>query len=221
MRDPFLVCVCVFSNASRTLRRKAARTVFKNVGLQAAEEESCEAASPAGGSRSIVVAIWGDEGLEMPVRGRDGASLFAARTGETPDCDAEWLADVVNEKHERNWAKIRRFESAVGEARSRLETRRACRDAARDARGDDDDDDDLDTADASNSQRRVRRPRAFDVIGDVAMLRAPLDADDAEAQRVGLAILSMNGKLRVLSPFFLSGVFGFFRILGQKRNSES
>ncbi|KAJ8599342.1 hypothetical protein CTAYLR_005345 [Chrysophaeum taylorii] len=85
--EPFIVHVrCRTGRAARKLVR-CARSVFKNVGLQ-----------------GDVVAVVGDEGLEMPLVAPSGASLAA---------DAAWLVEVVNEKHQRNWAKIERFERAI------------------------------------------------------------------------------------------------------------
>ena len=49
---------------------RAARTVFKNVGLQSAAFETDGAC----------VAVVGDEGLDMPLRGPDGKALFGEHT---------------------------------------------------------------------------------------------------------------------------------------------
>lgn len=88
--EPFILHVrCASEGASRRLVR-AARTVFKTVGVN----DDC-------------VFIVGDEGLEMPlVLDRP---LF---DGEHVD----WLVATVNDKHERNWGKIDRFEKAVSES---------------------------------------------------------------------------------------------------------
>ena len=140
---------------------RAARTVFKNVGLQSAAFETDGAC----------VAVVGDEGLDMPLRGPDGEALFGVQ-------HVPWLVATLNEKHERNWAKTRRFEAAL---RAVLEELAADR-----AHGDDDDDDEL----------KPRRAR-YDVVGDVAVLRRPVLPDE-DAAALAARVLGSNGKLRVV-----------------------
>lgn len=88
--EPFILHArCASNHASRRLV-KAARTVFKTVGVN----ENC-------------VFVVGDEGLEMPL------------VLDRPLFDSEqvdWLVETVNDKHERNWAKIDRFEKALSES---------------------------------------------------------------------------------------------------------
>ena len=98
---------------------RAARTVFKNVGLQSAAFETDGAC----------VAVVGDEGLDMPLRSPDGEAGF--RVQHVP-----WLVATLNEKHERNWAKTLSLRGG-GCARVLEEL------AADRAHGDDDDDDEL------------------------------------------------------------------------------
>ena len=103
----------------------------------------------------------------MPLRLPSGDALF------TPDHVA-WLCDIVNEKHERNWAKIQRFETALADMRL-------------DKQHDDDSTDD----DASLASH----PRRYDVIGDVAVLRSAVTENAAE---VGLAVMRTNGRIRLV-----------------------
>ena len=105
---------CADAEAAQAFMR-AARTVFKNVGLQSAAFETDGAC----------VAVVGDEGLDMPLRSPDGEALFGVQ-------HVPWLVATLNEKHERNWAKTARFEAAL---RAVLEELAADR-----AHGDDDDD---------------------------------------------------------------------------------
>ena len=51
------------------------------------------------------VSIVGDDGLEMPLR-TPKRCLFTAE-------EAEWLVALVNEKHDRNWAKIRKLQAEI------------------------------------------------------------------------------------------------------------
>ena len=108
---------CADAGAAQAFMR-AARTVFKNVGLQSAAFETDGAC----------VAVVGDEGLDMPLRGPDGKALFS-------EAHVPWLVATLNEKHERNWAKTARFEAALRAVLAEL--------AADRAHGDDDDDDAL------------------------------------------------------------------------------
>ena len=71
-----------------------------------------------------LVAIWGDEGLDMPLtlpssptRGlyyhppdtNTTSSSTTTTDNHVNDNNAEWLASLVNERHARNWKKIERF----------------------------------------------------------------------------------------------------------------
>lgn len=92
--EPFILHVCCRDLVAAAALMAAARSVFKNVGLQGLD-----------GSK-LIVAIWGDEGLDMPLSGPEGVPLFASdRTG--------WLKSLVNSRHQRNWAKIDRFTTAI------------------------------------------------------------------------------------------------------------
>lgn len=98
---------CADAGAAQAFMR-AARTVFKNVGLQSAAFEIDGAC----------VAVVGDEGLDMPLRSPDGKALFGAE-------HVPWLVATLNEKHERNWAKTLRFEAALRTVLEELEADRA------------------------------------------------------------------------------------------------
>ena len=81
----------------------AARTVFKNVGLQGWGDAK---------EAKLIVAIWGDEGLDMPLTGPTGIPLFQGQ-------DA-WLQSLVNSRHLRNWGKIDRFTAALRQLQERV-----------------------------------------------------------------------------------------------------
>lgn len=161
--EPFILHVrCRTASAASTLCR-CARSAFKNVGVQ-----SCE---------SLVAVVVGDEGLEMPLRGPTGERLLPIEA-------AEWLVDVINEKHYRNWAKTERFERAVRDALA---------------------------------ERHPRRLR-YDIVGDVAIVRASIEPTDAEA------ILQSDKKLRIVAaapdtPLEGSERIGTLRVVaGAKRS---
>ncbi|KAJ1448132.1 S-adenosyl-L-methionine-dependent methyltransferase [Pelagophyceae sp. CCMP2097] len=185
--EPFILHVrCIDASAARELV-KAARAVFKNVGLQGVDEDEAPQDLSRGQKRkqqSLVVAIVGDEGLEMPLRSPSGEPLFFEAKGQ-----AQWLVDIVNEKHLRNWAKIDRFETAVLEASNRLS-----------AHADAKDDDDASTDDDDDEPAK-KAPKSYDVIGDVAVLRSALDYETlgpTGIAAVGDHVLKTNRKIKVV-----------------------
>ena len=94
--EPFILHVCCRDLVAAAALMGAARTVFKNVGLQGWGDSK---------DAKLIVAIWGDEGLDMPLTGPTGLPLFKHQ-------DA-WLQSLVNSRHLRNWAKIDRFTAAL------------------------------------------------------------------------------------------------------------
>ena len=157
--EPFILHVrCADAAAANALMRSA-RTVFKNVGLQSANFTA----------DGVCVAIVGDEGLDMPLRDEDGQSLFRER-------HVDWLTALVNDKHDRNWAKIARFEADLRVALAAFEA----------AREDDDDG-------APSAGGKLR----YDAVGDVACLRRPL-RDGEDGADVAARALASNAKLRVV-----------------------
>ena len=90
--EPFILHVCCRDIVAAGALMSAARSVFKNVGLQGFD------------TSKLIVAIWGDEGLDMPLTGPQGY-LFKNQH--------DWLQSLVNSRHHRNWAKIDRFTAAL------------------------------------------------------------------------------------------------------------
>eukprot|EP00929_Paragymnodinium_shiwhaense_P112711 TRINITY_DN80979_c0_g1_i1.p1 TRINITY_DN80979_c0_g1~~TRINITY_DN80979_c0_g1_i1.p1 ORF type:complete len:717 (-),score=140.06 TRINITY_DN80979_c0_g1_i1:257-2335(-) len=197
--EPFILHVCCIDLDAASRLMAAARSVFKNVGMQGWREGK------------HMVAIWGDEGLEMPltVPGTAGAvPLFPS-----PE-QKEWLKRVTNEKHARNWAKIDRLVAAVRDMAVQQAKDYANRGAC-----------DADAAGAemcgvedatssagcercgfvaptgSKANKASHVPRHYDVIGDVALLNnipAGWADDEAALTRLGEAVLKTNpGKLKV------------------------
>lgn len=66
-----------------------------------------------------LVAIWGDEGLDLPLSlpmSPTRGLYYHPDTGNNVcnnSNNAEWLASLVNERHARNWKKIERFVDSV------------------------------------------------------------------------------------------------------------
>jgi tRNA (guanine37-N1)-methyltransferase len=157
----------------------AARPAFKNVGLTAWKAEI-----------RYLVAIWGDEGLDMPLV--SGDVRLVVDNGNGSSSLAQWLAGQVNERHERNWNKIDRFVAAV-------------RNMPVQDDGEDDDEHDMDEGTNSPLHRTgVKVPRSYDVVGDVAILYTPLPTDDDNNNNnavgeIGKAILSKNKAIQVVA----------------------
>ena len=162
--EPFILHVACRSISSAAAIMDAARPAFKNVGLTTWKKNDGR----------YLVAIWGDEGLEMPLCTKTGKQLHAD--------DADWLADLVNERHERNWKKIQRFCKGVREMPSPTNY--------------DDGDEFLlnDPSDDASGGRKI--PKSFDVIGDIAYLHSMPDEQNAE--HIGNAILEKNKSIKVV-----------------------
>lgn len=173
--EPFILHVGCRSLTAASALLAAARPSFKNVGLTTWKTTT----------NMYIVAIWGDEGLDMPLQTPNDTASNVFHGNEA------WLTQLINERLERNWAKIRRFvqsvrampERPVDEADSLV----------------------ADTTDNLTVSGAV--PKSFDVIGDIALLHTlPAeyqDDDDTEGQRqeklqsLGKAILAKNKAIKV------------------------
>ena len=91
--EPFILHVMCRSLSAASALMAAARPAFKNVGLTSWSDTK------------FVVAIWGDEGVDMPLTppgSAEGGNVFLFSGQEA------WLMELVNERHRRNWQKIER-----------------------------------------------------------------------------------------------------------------
>ncbi len=181
--EPFILHVACRSLSDAAHLMATARPAFKNVGLTTWKE------------RRYLVAIWGDEGLEMPLCTPNGTALYT-----TPSM-SHWLADLVNERQTRNWAKIERFCASLREMGSLSE--------------DADEEHALGLSNFSlynhhhhNSSMLLlnggerntttgssKVPKSFDVIGDVAYLHSMPEGD---TQAIGKAIMNKNKSIKVV-----------------------
>ena len=186
--EPFILHVCCRSLAAASALMAAARPSFKNVGLTTWKEQK------------YLVAVWGDEGLDMPITTPEGAFLF--------EHHRHWLKEMINERHQRNWSKIDRFVESV---RALSETPL-----------DDDDNDDINYIRVSEGNRiigngdsdlpqdgdenmragmkkKTKIPRSYDTVGDIALVYAlPEGVTTAEEKEaVGRAILDKNKAIKV------------------------
>lgn len=154
--EPFILHVACRSLSTASDLMAAARPAFKNVGLTTWKDTR------------YLVAIWGDEGLEMPLSTRDGNVLHS---------DSTWLSELVNERHERNWSKIERFCQHVRAMAPPSE------------------EDDSAEYPIAQSQEDPLVPRSFDVIGDVAYLHSMPEGDP---EQVGDAIMKKNKSIKLV-----------------------
>ena len=136
--EPFILHVMCRSLKAASVLMARARPSFKNVGLTSwnsgggggivvgehdeedaaisIEDNSNKNQQMKGGGPRYLVAIWGDEGLDMPLSlpSSPGVGLYYnPENGEETAMNAEWLAQLVNERHARNWKKIERFVEEV------------------------------------------------------------------------------------------------------------
>ena len=177
--EPFILHVACRSLSAASYLMATARPAFKNVGLTAWKDE-----------RHYLVAIWGDEGLEMPLCTPTGVPLYQQQDGESM---SQWLADLVNERQTRNWNKVERFCQSLREMGPTT-------------------DDDLEEENSitfhlnerntvmgdgnmDGNEKRII-PKSYDVIGDVAYLHSMPEEGDPLA--IGTAIMQKNKSIKVV-----------------------
>lgn len=175
--EPFILHVaCRTLTAAAELAGTARCGGFKNVGLTSWKDSK------------YVLAIWGDEGLDMPLGTTEEGTLSHVSQlglGDNDGGKAKWLAEQVNERHGRNWNKIQRFVQGV---RSMPESF-------------DDNDEDEGT---SNSTVETAIPRSYDVIGDIARLH--VQPSESDREEIGNAIMKKNKAIKVRSNGVLGSV---------------
>jgi len=161
--EPFILHVACNSLSVANTLMATARPSFKNVGITSLSRNK------------IVVAIWGDEGLELPLTNASSESIYRG--------EEVWLQQLVNERLERNWNKIQRFVDAV-RVLPHLEEQK-------------NENDWLTQVGAPLSA--PKRPKSYDVIGDIAVLHSlPEEANKREDYlRIGEEVLSQNKALKV------------------------
>jgi tRNA wybutosine-synthesizing protein 3 len=160
--EPFILHVCCQTLSAAWTIMAAARPAFKNVGLTTWKESK------------YLVAIWGDEGLDMPLLSPNGDALYVSHE--------EWLAQLVNERHSRNWSKIDRFVEAI-------RTMPAVEECMEE--------------EPWGGDQKVEFasilavPRSFDVVGDIALLHNMPPGDEIERRRIGEIIMKKNKAIKV------------------------
>ena len=174
--EPFILHVACRSLDSANALMSQARPSFKNVGLTSWKENKQ--------SSNYIVAIWGDEGLDMPLSVPSTDSNLGQPLLEGKEI---WLQSLINERHVRNWSKIQRFTQAV-KTMSIVES-------------------DNDYHDHDNDHDLYHLPKRYDVIGDVAIINHPnihssnLNETDSKLtqslQQLGQQILKKNKHIKM------------------------
>lgn len=168
--EPFILHVNCRSLSAASALMAAARPAFKNVGLTAWKDTK------------YLVAVWGDEGLDMPLCTPSGAPLYNGLQ--------EWLKEMVNERHERNWTKIDRFVQAIRKMPILFEETddtETYNQAGGDQSGES----------SSSADNNVVIPKSFDVIGDIALLNTLPTGGDAALKLIGTQIMKKNKAIKV------------------------
>jgi tRNA G37 N-methylase Trm5 len=228
--EPFILHVACRSMSVASMLMAAARPAFKNVGLTTWKD-----------NRNYLVAIWGDEGLEMPLTTPTGIALYQYPKDATTKSNnninndhhhhpsnhhhhhhhqqqdlSTWLAQLCNERHERNWNKIQRF------CQNLREMPPSSPDDDDTIHHDEDDDNDNNNVnyiingienDESHYQKLPYNkngsndgispsaplpiiPKSFDVIGDIAYLHSLPEEIDPEC--IGKSILNKNKSIKIV-----------------------
>jgi tRNA(Phe) wybutosine-synthesizing methylase Tyw3 len=176
--EPFILHVCCRTLPAAQALLNDARPVFKNVGLTSWKD----AKQKNNNNSKYVVAIWGDEGLDMPLTTpKDPNSLVY-------EGQEEWLAGLVNSRHQRNWEKIDKVNAAVLESRTI---------------SDEESNMELDFGWCESDAQvplanSLAAKKGFDMIGDVAMLHSlPEGSTQHEWGLLGEAIMAKNKAIKV------------------------
>lgn len=197
--EPFILHVACRSIQAANELMNRARPAFKNVGLTSFKQEKQKHKKNVQNASKYIVAIWGDEGLDMPLsvptsnnkNSNDsegemnvGSSLFGGHE--------DWLQSLVNERHLRNWAKIDRFTEAM----------RLMPSIPIDQYDDSHYDNDNDSQSDSTSNNASKVPKRYDVIGDVAIVVHPNPQDQSEElamqlEELAQTILKKNKHLKM------------------------
>ena len=226
--EPFILHVMCRSLKAASVLMALARPSFKNVGLTSwnhvgtNEEDNLNGDNSnnnklnntslknqqcKGGGPRYLVAIWGDEGLDMPLSlpstPRHGLFYNCNANGDDDESDvknAEWLAQLVNERHVRNWKKIDRFVEAM-----RNLADDPCDDVSDDMSGmmdsmalSDDTHHQQQSSKSARAQSGLPIPRSYDVVGDVAILNNLPEGDEETQRKVGEWIMAKNKAIKIV-----------------------
>ena len=215
--EPFILHVMCRSLKAASVLMALARPAFKNVGLTSwnsnnRNDEYYDAAYASiinpvdndmnkqckGGPSKYLVAIWGDEGLDMPLSlpSSPQCGLFY-NADDKNDANAEWLAQLVNERHVRNWSKIERFVEAMKGLDENEEVDIDVSQMNLEEQDNSDYEGSGSTAMTSRLDSRLPIPRSYDVIGDVAVLNSLPEGDADTMKEVGEWILKRNKAIKV------------------------
>lgn len=222
--EPFILHVMCRSLKAASVLMALARPSFKNVGLtswssnRSSDGNEDDVADDAnvtnpidndmnnkqckGGPSKYLVAIWGDEGLDMPLSlpSSPRRGLFYNPDDEN-DVNAEWLAQLVNERHVRNWSKIERFVEAMKDLNENEEVDIDVSGMNLEEQGNLDYEHSVSNEKTSRLASGLPIPRSYDVIGDVAVLNSLPEGDEDTMKEVGEWILKRNKAIKVCNIY--------------------
>lgn len=173
--------------------------LFQNVGLTTWKDSR------------YLVAIWGDEALDMPVSAPQNDTKDSIQPIFHDRVMLHWLAALVNERHDRNWNKIDRFVQTIRETISP---------AIQERIGEGTSDNDMDGEDWTRTEWNVNGfseiphqdaagvalPRSYDVVGDVAIVHESFSSSDHNETRsieqwkkIGELLLQKSKAIKVVA----------------------
>lgn len=211
--EPFILHVCCNGLIAAEALITAARTVFKNVGLQSwkskntrrqrkLRQKGIQLVSDDDEDGKCLVAIWGDDGVDMPITvpGSNG-KVFLFKDNK------RWLKELINEKQKRNWNKIQRLFESITKTLPQVDTILSSRltsssenTYSSSENTESESEGEVHLTRSIDKRKKRKTPKRYDVIGDIAILHGSLETrnnSEIDMKQIGQEILQTNKKLRV------------------------
>ena len=159
--EPFILHVSCISLQAAYNFLQITRPTFKNIGLTSWSMKK----KPVRGNNNntvnndkYLIAIWGDEGMDVPLTipttNSNSNDTSNATTMFLFEGNEQYLADLVNDRQNRNWYKISQFQNSIQTIINNGGF-------------------DNSTNDNDNNNTSTTLPKRYDVIGDVALFHLP------------------------------------------------
>lgn len=153
-----------------------------------------------------LVAVWGDEGLDMPISAPQGSTDDDIQPIYQDSTMLEWLAALVNERHVRNWNKIDRFVATIRET---ITTDRMKDEVLEDydnhnnCAGEQNDMHEF-LERISHDDADLSLPRSYDVVGDVAIVHESFSTQNEKRSMeqwntIGKLLMQKNKVIKVVA----------------------
>jgi tRNA G37 N-methylase Trm5 len=196
--QPFILHVCCRTLEDARNLINTCRHIFKNVGLTSWKEDGNVSGTIEeqflnkkinNHNNKVIVAIWGDEGLNMPLTSpHDGRFLYEGLE--------QWLAGIIHSHHLRNYEKMQKLMVALKQMISTSE------DAPIVEQIEHSDENTVGADFTPNSDKNTTRVRSFEVIGDVALLHGFMEKSDGDThnmQNLAASIMSKNKAIKIVA----------------------